>query len=193
MEDVKRLALNNRLTYASFSVLFFFFLLSFFGTLLPMLPNFPTSVDRWPLFVTSWNLAGPLMFIVVFRIHVLRELHRTVQKQETIIGVTPWVRFWFGAAALFGFATIAALSWAVFGGVESPIPVSSLILSLVPVISWLIIVAETRSLFLMRGKCTKRTHGPLVDARKTHEWLLVPSSLLFFIFTGLYSFVILVP
>ena len=193
MNDVKRLNLNNRLTYASFAVLFFFFLLAFFGTLLPVLPNFPTTPDRWPLFVSSWNLAGPLMFIIVFRVHTLREVHRIVQKQGPVIGVTPWVRFWFGAAALFGFVTIAALSWAVFGGLGQPIPPYVLLVSLIPVISWLVLVASTISLFLMQKKCTKATHPILIQARNAHEWLLIPSSLVFFVFTGLYSFVILLP
>lgn len=191
MHATKRLALNNKLTYLSIGALFSCFLLAFFLALVPALPSFPRSLDKWP-FVCAWNLAGPMMFVVVFRIHTLRELHRVVQRQEPIVGVTPWVRFWFGAAIIFGLATIVGLLWTYLGGQGAQVPLSASILALAPIIAWVMMISLSLSLFRMRRKYPESIRAHLDRARRIHEWLLVPSSLVFFIFTGLYSFVILV-
>ncbi len=192
MHPNKRLALNNKLTYLVIGVLFSCFLLAFFLALVPELPDFPSSLDTWPWFVCAWNLAGPMMFVVVFRIHTLRELHRVVQRQDPIVGVTPWVRFWFGAAIIFGLATIVGLLWTYLGGQGAQVPLSASILALAPIIAWVMLISLSLSLFRMRRKYPESIRVHLERARRIHEWLLVPSSLVFFIFTGLYSFVILV-
>jgi len=192
MRTARKLILNNKLAYLSIGALVFWFLLAFLLALVPELPSFPSSPDRWQWFVSSWNLAGPIMFIVVFRIHTLRELHNIIQRQKPTVGVTPWVRFWFGAAIVFGLATLLSVLWAHFGSQSAPTSLHASVLTIVPIIAWALLVYLSISLFRMREKCSKSMLNPLKKARPIHNWLLVPSSLVFFIFTGLHSFVILV-
>ncbi|KXB09663.1 hypothetical protein AKJ35_00165 [candidate division MSBL1 archaeon SCGC-AAA833F18] len=109
MRFSRKLTLNNYLSHASMLILVASFILAFLFAFAPTMPDLPQDPAQLRWFVSSWNLAGPLMFIVVFRIHALRRIFKTLMSKPTI-GVTPWVRFWFLAAMFFGLATTPYLA-----------------------------------------------------------------------------------
>ncbi len=109
MDPAQKFRLANKLSYFAIGVLILCFLLTLVFALLPELPSYPKQLGQWRWFIASWNLAGPLMFIVVFRIHVLREMENIIKEVRPRVGVTWWVKFWFMAATFFGLITLPFL------------------------------------------------------------------------------------
>ncbi|KXB01857.1 hypothetical protein AKJ44_02060 [candidate division MSBL1 archaeon SCGC-AAA261F17] len=136
----------------------------------------------------SWNLVGPLMFIVVFRIHALRRIFKTLMSKPTI-GVTPWVRFWFLAAMFFGLATTPYLAHSFLQNGSTFFLID--LLTLLTVVSWVLLVALTVWISRMSSKHSSRKLKRVKKSQRAHQWLLAPSSAVFFIFTGIYSFIIM--
>jgi hypothetical protein len=195
MNQVRKFKLNNNLTYLAASVLMICFLLSFILVFFPNFPAYPRELEDWRWSVTSWNLAGPLMFIIVFRIQALRHLSESIQKVRGV-GITPWVWFWFMAAVFFGVVTFPQLirsyiDPSAFEG-HSSAAVYSNVLTSVTIVSWFIVIALSLSLFHMKGRYPKSVLRHLRKAQDNHRWLLAISSAVFFIFTGLSSLAILV-
>lgn len=128
------------------------------------------------------------MFIVVFRVHALRRVFKVLTRRPAI-GVTPWVRFWFGAAVFFGLATIPYLTHS-FLQEEGSLHLADF-LTFATIISWALLVALSLWLSRMRSKHSNKKLKSVMRSQETHKWLLAPSSAVFFIFTGIYSFIIL--
>lgn len=190
MNSVKRFKLINNAGHLACIVLMVCFFISLVFTVLPRFPGYPTGLENWGWFITAWNLPGPLMFIMVFRIHALRVVRSRILKEKQILGITLWVKFWFTAAVAFGLLTLpflantylvggAAIPWHMIAGVATV------------VVAWFVLLFSTIS--LIRIKCSKTMLPAVEKARKIERFLLAPSSIAFLFFTGLSSITILFP
>lgn len=110
MNSVQKFRLYTGAAHMASIALIAFFFVSLIFTFLPRLPGYPTNLESWGWFITAWNLPGPLMFIIVFRVHVLRVIRERILKVEKVLGITLWVKFWFTAAIAFGLVTLPFLA-----------------------------------------------------------------------------------
>jgi hypothetical protein len=189
MDSTQKFRLNNTFAYVAIIALVICFAWVFVFNVLPSLPGYPKQPDEWRWYITSWNLGGPLMFIVIFRIHTLRMLEEVIRKGRTALGVTPWVKFWFGVAMFFGLATLPFVfhNYAVHGAMSIHASAGTALV----IAAWFSLVAS--SIALLRVRCSKAMLPSLENAKDAHRALLVPSSIIFFVFTGLSSITILLP
>lgn len=189
VDTVQKFKLKNDVAHLASIVLIACFFISLVFTVLPRLP-FPKESEYWGWAIVSWNLAGPLMFIMVFRIHALRVINEHVLKAKKVLGITLWVKFWFAAAVTFGLLTLpflantyligsAGMSWYLIVGTVAVI------------IAWFALLFSTIS--LLRIRCSKAMLPAVEQARKINRILLALSSIVFLFFTGLSSVTLLVP
>lgn len=185
--SAQKFKLNNAIGYIAIIVLIICFTLVFTFNVLPNLPGYPAQPDEWRWYVTAWNLGGPLMFILIFRIHMLRVLGDVIRRGRATLGVTLWVKFWFVAALFFGLATLPFVfqNYAVYGAMSV---YANAGIALV-IAAWFSLVAS--SIAFLRIRCSKTMLPSVENARRIHRFLLAPSSIVFFIFTGLSSITIL--
>jgi hypothetical protein len=190
MDQAKKFELNEKISRAAALILICCFAVSFVFTLLPRLPDYPTAPHEWRWFVISWNLGGPLMFIMVFRLHALRVLQDVIKRGRPTLGITLWVKFWLGVAMFFGLATLSSVvhNYSTYG--FSPFTYLDTGCA-ATIAAWLALVMCTLSLTWM--KPSKRVLHRVKRAREINRWLLAPSSLIFFVFTGLSSILMLFP
>lgn len=189
VDAVQRFRLKNGVAHLASIVLIACFFISLVFTVLPRLP-FPKGSEDWGWAIVSWNLAGPLMFIMVFRIHALRVIKEHVLKAKKVLGITLWVKFWFTAAVTFGLLTLPFLVNTYFvGGAGMPWYLS--VGTATVVIAWFALLFSTIS--LLRVRCSKAMLPAVGEARKINRILLASSSIVFLFFTGLSSVTILVP
>ncbi len=129
------------------------------------------------------------MFIIIFRIHMLRVLRDVIRKGRVVLGVTLWVKFWFGAALFFGLVTFPFVfqNYVVYGVMSFYLNAGAVL----AIVAWLLLIAS--SIALLRTRCSKAMLPSIENAREVHRALLVPASIIFFIFTGLSSITILFP
>lgn len=190
MDLVKRFKLVNNASHLASAVLMVCFFASLVFTLLPVFPRYPTGSEKWGWFITSWNLPGPLMFIIVFRIHALRVMKCRIQKDKNILGITLWVKFWFIAAVAFGLLTLPFLvNTYLIGGAAMPWYMT--IGTAAVVLAWLLLLFS--SIFLVQTRCSKVMLPAVNQARKFERFMLAPSSIVFLFFSGLSSIAILFP
>ncbi|MFB0499989.1 MAG: hypothetical protein ACETWO_01745 [Candidatus Hadarchaeaceae archaeon] len=189
MDSTQQFKLNNTFAYIAAIVLIACFVLVFAFNILPNLPNYPKQPDEWRWYAISWNLGGPLMFIIIFRIHTLRVLGDIIRKGRVALGVTLWVKFWFGAALFFGLATLPFVfqNYVVYGATSIFANAGAALV----IFAWLSLIAS--SIALLRIRCSKAMLLAVENAREVHRVLLAPASIIFFIFTGLSSITILFP
>jgi len=189
MDAAQRFRLRNDVAHLASIVLIACFFISLVFTILPRLP-FPTDPEGWGWAIASWNLAGPLMFIMVFRIHALRVIRGHVLKVKKVLGITLWVKFWFAAATIFGLLTLPFLvNTYLVGGAWMPWYL--VIGTATVVIAWFALLYSTIS--LLRVRCSKAMLPAVEQARKIDRIILAPSSIVFLFFTGLSSITILFP
>lgn len=189
VDAVQRFRLKNGVAHFASIVLIACFFISLVFTVLPRLP-FPKGSEDWGWAIVSWNLAGPLMFIMVFRIHALRVIKEHVLKAKKVLGITLWVKFWFAAAVIFGLLTLPFLvNTYLIGGAGMPWYLS--VSTFVVVIAWFALLFSTIS--LLRVRCSKAMLPAVEQARKINRILLASSSIVFLFFTGLSSITILFP
>lgn len=188
MNSVKRFRLANDAGHLASIVLMVCFFISLIFTVLPRFPSYPTGGGNWGWFITAWNLPGPLMFIMVFRIHALRVVKSRIQKQKQILGITLWVKFWFIAAVAFGLLTLPFLANTyLVGGAAMPWHIATGTAAVI--IAWFVLLFSTIS--LVRTEYSKAMLPIMGKARKIELFLLAPSSIVFLFFTGLSSITIL--
>ena len=187
MNAVQKFKLSNRAAHVASIVLIACFFLALVLTVLPRLP-FPTSLDDWGWAIASWNFAGPLMFIMVFRIHALRVIKERILKTKSVLGITLWVKFWFAAALAFGLLTLPFLADTyLIGG--ALMPWHTLAGTAVVIAAWFMLLFSTISLLWV--KCSKAMLPAVEQSRKINRILLAFSSIVFLVFTGLSSITIL--
>lgn len=187
MDSAQEFRVNNTFAYIAAIVLIICFALVFAFSALPNLPSYPKQPDEWRWHIISWNLGGPLMFIIIFRIHTLRVLEEVIRKGRAALGVTLWVKFWFGAALFFGLVTLPFVfqNYAVYGAMSIYANAGTALV----IFAWLSLIAS--SIALLRIRCSKAMLPSVENARSVHRVLLASASIIFFIFTGLSSIVIL--
>jgi len=185
MDSSQRIKLNNNLSYFAIGILTSCFILTLALVILPQLPNYPNIPGERRLFVSSWNFACTLMWIMVLRIQVFNELSDSIERKEHRRGVTPWVKFWFAASILIGSMTIIYVLHS-FAVEPSGSPIYMGALTILSVATWIMLVALSISLFLSRGKCSEEVLSDMKKALVVHRWVLAPSSLLFFLSTFLF-------
>ncbi len=132
------------------------------------------------------------MFISVFRIHVFRIIHMKAHEKileknhvKKMVGVTPWVSFWFFVTLILGFMGIAMLM------IYSLLGIMPALMQLATVgifVLWLVLICSTGLLY--RTKIDKRMLDKIEQARKRERILLVITSMVFLVFT-LYSSIVL--
>lgn len=166
-------------------VLVLCFVLTLALVVLPNLPRYPEDPSMQRAFVSSWNFACTIMWIMVLRIQVLHRLSDLVEQKKSRRNVTPWVKFWFGASMLIGSATIVYVlhNYAV-AQVGSGVLIFDF-MALASIAAWVALVALTISLFTVE-KCSRKMQPYITDAKIMHRWLLAPSSMLFFFATFLF-------
>lgn len=189
MNAVQKFRLKNSVAHLASIVLIACFFISLVFTVLPRLP-FPKGSEYWGWAIASWNLAGPLMFIMVFRIHALRVIEEHVLKAKKVLGITLWVKFWFTAAMTFGLLTLPFLANSyLIGGAWMPWYL--IVGTIAVIIAWFALLFSTIS--LLRVRCSKAMLPAVEQARKINRILLALSSIVFLFFTGLSSVTLLVP
>jgi len=189
VDTVQNFKLKNDVAHLASIVLIACFFISLVFTVLPRLP-FPKGSEDWGWAIVSWNLAGPLMFIMVFRIHALRVIKEHVLKAKKVLGITLWVKFWFVAAVTFGMLTLPFLvNTYLIGGAWMPWHL--IVGTVVVVIAWFALLFSTIS--LLRVRCSKNMLPAVEKARKINRILLAFSSIVFLFFTGLSSVTLLFP
>lgn len=189
MDAVQKFRLKNDAAHLASIVLITCFFISLVFTVLPKLP-FPRGPEDWGWAISSWNLAGPLMFIMVFRIHALRVIREQIVKTKQVLGITLWVKFWFAAAVAFGVLTLPFLANAYLIG-WAVMPWYLSVGTAVIIVAWLVLLVSTAS--LLRTRCSKVMLPAAERARKITRVLLAPSSIVFLFFAGLSSITILFP
>lgn len=189
MDAVQKFKLANDAAHLASIVLIACFFISLIFTVLPKLP-FPRGPEDRGWATAVWNLAGPLMFIVVFRIHALRVIAERIRKAGRVLGITLWVKFWFIAAIAFGLVTLPFLANAYLAsGALMPWYVGAGVVCVI--IAWFVLFLSTVA--LLKIKCSKAMLPAVEQARKIDRGLLAPSSLVFLFFTGLSSITLLFP
>jgi hypothetical protein len=195
MNSTEKFNLSNKLGYFALIVLFTCFFLMCFATLLPKFPNYPTQSGEWEWFVSNWNLAGPLLFVMVFRIHAFRAIREKAEGRTALLGITRWVKFWFAAAIVFGIMTLSFVSRSyLINGFQGPM-YETLGVGFIS-ISWLVLIfssLSTSNLSTSNVKCERKALPAIKRTQKIHQRLLFPASIIFLIFTGLSSLMILFP
>jgi hypothetical protein len=190
VEQVKKIRLNNHLTYLTTAVLIFSFVFTLVFVTLPQLPNYPSAPGERRLFVSTWNFACTLMWVIVLRVQVFNEMTDIIKRKENKRRVTPWVRFWFIGSILIGSATVL---YVLHSFVTAP-PVGLLysdILSIIAIASWIALIALSLLLFFSRRE---QSGGMLPDVERAlpvHRWLLAPASVLFFLSTFFFPLIFL--
>ena len=184
MASPRKIGSNSRLAYSATGALILCFVVALMLVVLPKLPRYPDLPDERRLFVSTWNFACTLMWVIVFRLQVFNELLDSIKRKNIKRGVTPWVKFWFIASLLIGCATTV---YTLHSFVTSPpISLNHLdILTAISLLAWVVLMGTSTSLYLSR----KHLGGTLADVEKgllMHRRLLVPSSFLFFLSTFLF-------
>ena len=190
MDQIKRIRLNNHLTYLATGVLIFCFVLTLVLVTLPQLPNYPNVPGERRLFVSTWNFACTLMWVVVLRVQVFNEISDFVRRKEYKRSVTPWVRFWFVGSTSIGFATVL---YVLHSFVTAP-SASLLyvdVLSAIAIVSWISLIVLSVLLFFSRRKQSKKILPDVEKALPVHRRLLAPTSVLFFLSTFLFPLIFL--
>jgi len=189
MNAVQKFRLKNDVAHLASIVLIACFFIALVFTVLPRLP-FPKGSEDWGWAIASWNLAGPLMFIMVFRIHALRVVRGHALKAKRVLGITLWVKFWFAAAVTFGLLTLPFIvNTYLIGGAGMSLHL--IVGTAVVIIAWFALLFSTIS--LLRVRCSKAMLPAVEQARKINRIMLAPSSIVFLLFTGLSSITILFP
>lgn len=173
----------NQVGHVASIVLILGFFVSLVFTVLPEFPTYPSSAETWGWFITAWNLPGPLMFIMVFRIHALRVVKNRILKEKRALGITLWVKFWFTAAVAFGLLTMPFLVKAYLSGATIPWYMTAGTAMIIA--AWFALLFSTVGLINLR--CSKSMLPEIKRARKIERVLLAPSSIVFLVFTGLSS------
>lgn len=171
--------LNNYLFYLAAGILIFCSVLVFALIILPNLPNYPNDPGERRLFVSAWNFACTLMWVMILRIQVFNELSDLAKRRGPKRSVTPWVKFWFVASAFIGSATVVYVLIKFAAG-----PLVSLtfadVLTIISVATWIVFIALSASLFFSRKKYSKEVLPDVKLVSAAHRLLLAPTSLLFF-------------
>lgn len=179
MGQVKNIRLNNHLTYLVTSVLVFCSLLTLALVILPNLPNYPNEPEERRLFVSTWNFACTIMWVVVLRVQVLNEISDLVKRKEPKRCVTPWVKFWFIGSALIGSASVIYVLHS-FGTAPSTNHVYADVFAAIAIVSWIALMVLSTLLFFSRRKYSKKVLPDVEKALPVHRRLLAPASALFF-------------
>ncbi|MEM3402880.1 MAG: hypothetical protein QW179_05515 [Candidatus Hadarchaeales archaeon] len=158
---------------AAFFATFFFFMLPTFPVLRNHIKNF-----GWVL--PGWNLPGPLMFILTYRIHALRILREKALGKKTIFGIPFWVKFWFYTSVAISFLTIfyvCALIALEIVPLFYPATLAGLLLDIL----WIALLFSTLSFSEMSYK---RKFAKIIDCeREKEKKLLYLTSVVFLLFT----------
>ena len=190
MDQIKRIRLNNHLTYLATGVLIFCFVLTLVLVTLPQIPNYPNVPGERRLFVSTWNFACTLMWVVVLRVQVFNEISDIIRRKEYKRSVTPWVRFWFVGSTSIGFATVLYVLHSFVAA-----PSASLlyvdVLSAIAIVSWISLIVLSVLLFFSRRKQSKKILPDVEKALPVHRRLLAPTSVLFFLSTFLFPLIFL--
>lgn len=190
LNSIQKFRLYTGVAHVASIALIIFFFISLIFTFLPGLPRYPTNREDWGWFITAWNLPGPLMFIIVFRVHALRVIRDHILKVEKVLGITFWVKFWFTVAVAFGLVTLPFVANVYLAGSAGmPLHISAGVICVV--LAWLTLLFSTMT--LLRIRCSKAMLPAVEQARKINRALLAPSSIVFLFFTGLSSITILFP
>jgi hypothetical protein len=189
--QLKKIRLNNHLTYIATGVLIFCFVLTLVLVVLPRLPDYPDRPGEQRLFVSTWNFACTLMWVMVFRVQAFNEISDLIKRKEPRRGVTPWVRFWFIGSALIGSATVI---YVLHSFARAPLagPVYADVLAAASIVSWIALMVLSALLFLSRRKCSRKVLPDVEKALPAHRWLLAPVSVLFFLSTFLFPIFFLI-
>ena len=190
MDQLKKIRLNNHLTYLATGILIFCFVLTLVFVTLPQLPNYPNVPGERRLFVSTWNFACTLMWVMVLRVQVFNEMSDIIKRKENKRSVTPWVRFWFVGSVLIGFATVLYVLHS-FVAVPSVGFLYTDILSAIAIVSWIALIALSVLLFFSRRRQSERTLPDVEKTLSVHRWLLAPTSVLFFLSTFLFPLIFL--
>jgi len=190
VDQLKKIRLNNHLTYLATGILIFCFVLTLVFVTLPQLPNYPNVPGERRLFVSTWNFACTLMWVMVLRVQVFNEMSDIIKRKENKRSVTPWVRFWFVGSVLIGFATVLYVLHS-FVAVPSVGFLYTDILSAIAIVSWIALIALSVLLFFSRRRQSGRILPDVEKALPVHRWLLAPTSVLFFLSTFLFPLIFL--
>jgi hypothetical protein len=188
--QLNKIRLNNHLTYLATVVLVFCFVLTLVIVTLPQLPNYPNAPGERRLFVSTWNFACTLMWVMVLRVQVFNEISDIIKRKEHKRRVTPWVRFWFVGSALIGLATTLYVLHSFVTAPSASILYAD-ILSAIAIVSWTAIIVLSVLLFFSRGKQSEKILPDVEKALPVHRWLLAPASVLFFLSTFLFPLIFL--
>lgn len=185
VNQVEKFRLNNNFTYLLTGLLFFFFIFMLVFVVLPNLPRYPENPGMQRTFVSLWNFACTIMWVMVLRIQVLHKLSDIVERKKSRRNVTPWVKFWFAASMLIGSVTIVYVlhNYAVVPAGSSALPFD--LMTITSIAAWVALVALAISLFSVK-KCSRKMLPHITDAKNVHRLLLTPSSVLFFFATFMF-------
>ncbi|HDI13108.1 MAG: hypothetical protein DRN83_02305 [Hadesarchaea archaeon] len=188
MKSTRMFKLSNYIGHAASVVLILCFFASLIFTVLPKFPEYPSGSEVWAWFIAAWNLPGPLMFVMVFRIHALRVVKGSILRKKDVLGITLWVKFWFVIAVAFGLITMPFLFRACAeSGAVMPWYLSTGTAAII--IAWFALLFSTA--YLIRLRCSKDMLPEVERAGRMEHLLLAPSSIVFLFFTGLSSIGIL--
>jgi len=181
VNPIERFSLNNRLSYLAMGILISCFPLALALIALPELSLNPSNLSEQRMLVSAWTSGGTLMWIVVFRIQVLHELSDSILRKQPKRGVTPWIKFWFGASLFAGLVTLFYLFQSYVG--TSGGEIHNEILTLASSAAWITLAVLSALLFRSRKRCSKGMLHKVGEAYSAHRRLLAPASLLFFFST----------
>lgn len=193
MDQRRRTQLNNQLTYLTTGVLIFCFVVTLVLVTIPALEHedkYPENPGERRLFVSTWNFACTLMWIMVLRVQTLNEISDFIRRKENRRSVTPWVRFWFAGSILIGSATVAYVVHSFFATPLAGFFYAD-VLSVIAISSWIILIALSVLLFFSRKNQSKKTLPEIEKALPAHRWLIAPASVLFFLSTFLFPLIFL--
>ncbi|MEW6222219.1 MAG: hypothetical protein AB1476_02705 [Candidatus Hadarchaeota archaeon] len=183
MDQIKKLKLNNTISYAATEALVVISIVALGTIVIPNLPRFPGEPSMRRAFAATWNFACTTMWIIILRVQAVNRLLDDIERKKIRRTVTPWVKFWFGASILIGSATFLYIFWTfIFGSGGS---IFFEFLAFASVVAWLILVVL--SLDLLRMKSPDGKLLPYLKHSKIlHNHLLVPASVMFFLASFLF-------
>lgn len=181
MNPNEKFLLNNRLSYLAIGALISCFSLGLASLALPEFSLSPSGASEQRLLVSIWTSAGTLMWITIFRIQIFHRLSDLIGRKKATRGVTPWIKFWFGASLFAGSVTLFHLFQSYRG--SAVVEVHKEALTLLSSAAWVGLVALSILLFRSRDIGSKKMLGHVRGAYQTHRLLLAPASLLFFFST----------
>lgn len=177
----------GRLSILLLSVLFF---ITFFVLVLPSLPSFPNSPSDFGWVIPTWNLPGPLMFILTYRIHALRVIREKALGKKLIFEIPFWVKFWLYTSLAIGFFTISYTCAAIALGMI-PLFYPATLGGFLVYILWASLIFSTVSLTQLSYK---RKFAKIIDEeREKEKKLFYVTSAVFLVFTAYPSITALFP